>query len=368
MIARRRKARWFRLVYVALGFLGLSLMTVIGGAVAFWLEGFRLSGLYSVNDFLLCRTFEWMLGIWSFAMGASIASFLNVVAYRVPAGLPLTGGSFCPYCRVPIAKQDNVPVLGWIFLAGRCRSCHLPISSRYPIFEAIGGFIALSVYMSTVLSHGGNLPWAHGRSTMPYGMPVNLRFFDQSIFYVASMHAIVLLLFFAAALTRWSHGVLPIKTWFTAACLIFVAYLAFPAICIEPIPNLETTSAGSFEPLVPRANVVLAASLGGFVGYLVALLTSNLLYPASSDQEEYKDQWRWIWLVLGTVMLWKATLIVFAIQQIVYPIAKRLFSYSRFKNAFHDPVTTIWFSMMLFLPCWNLLTNFLPAWVAGFLK
>jgi leader peptidase (prepilin peptidase)/N-methyltransferase len=71
------------------------------------------------------------------AFGAIFGSFLNVVAYRLPRGESLaTPGSHCPSCQAPVKPYDNVPVLAWLWLRGRCRSCGEPISARYPLVEA----------------------------------------------------------------------------------------------------------------------------------------------------------------------------------------------------------------------------------------
>ncbi|MFI8594783.1 prepilin peptidase [Microbacterium sp. NPDC078428] len=67
--------------------------------------------------------------------GLVIGSFLNVVVYRVPAGIPLTGSSRCPACGAPVRAWQNVPVLSWIVLRGRCASCGTGISPRYPLVE-----------------------------------------------------------------------------------------------------------------------------------------------------------------------------------------------------------------------------------------
>jgi leader peptidase (prepilin peptidase)/N-methyltransferase len=70
--------------------------------------------------------------------GAVIGSFLNVVAHRVPAGESLVSpGSRCPECRTPVRPYDNVPVVSWLALRGRCRTCDAPISPRYPLVELI---------------------------------------------------------------------------------------------------------------------------------------------------------------------------------------------------------------------------------------
>jgi leader peptidase (prepilin peptidase)/N-methyltransferase len=72
------------------------------------------------------------------AFGLIIGSFLNVVAYRLPKGESLaTPGSHCPSCDAPVKPFDNVPVLSWLLLRGRCRSCHEPIAKRYPLVEAL---------------------------------------------------------------------------------------------------------------------------------------------------------------------------------------------------------------------------------------
>ena len=71
------------------------------------------------------------------AFGLLIGSFLNVVAHRIPGRMSLSmPASHCPSCEVPIKPYDNIPVLSWLILRGRCRSCAEPISARYPLVEA----------------------------------------------------------------------------------------------------------------------------------------------------------------------------------------------------------------------------------------
>jgi leader peptidase (prepilin peptidase)/N-methyltransferase len=76
--------------------------------------------------------------------GLAIGSFLNVVIYRVPRQLSIVSPrSACPTCSTPILERDNIPVLSWLLLRGRCRTCHSPISARYPLVElACAGLFA----------------------------------------------------------------------------------------------------------------------------------------------------------------------------------------------------------------------------------
>ena len=69
--------------------------------------------------------------------GLVIGSFLNVVAYRLPNKISLLRESRCPHCDAPVRWYQNVPVMSWLVLRGRCASCTAPISARYPIVEAI---------------------------------------------------------------------------------------------------------------------------------------------------------------------------------------------------------------------------------------
>lgn len=71
--------------------------------------------------------------------GAAVGSFLNVCVYRWPEGLSVLEPrrSFCPLCRTPIRWYDNLPVIGWLILRGRCRSCAERISPQYPLVELL---------------------------------------------------------------------------------------------------------------------------------------------------------------------------------------------------------------------------------------
>lgn len=85
--------------------------------------------------------------IIAFLFGLVFGSFLNVVIYRVPRGLSVVKPrSACPNCGTQIRAYDNIPVLSWVILRGRCRDCGHPISSRYAIVELLCGFLFVSAY------------------------------------------------------------------------------------------------------------------------------------------------------------------------------------------------------------------------------
>lgn len=84
--------------------------------------------------------------------GLLIGSFANVVAYRVPAGISLLRPSQCPQCSTPIRPWQNIPVLSWLLLRGRCASCSAPIPVRYPVVETVTAamFAGLAWYLPAI--------------------------------------------------------------------------------------------------------------------------------------------------------------------------------------------------------------------------
>lgn len=82
---------------------------------------------------------ETVLAVFSAVLGAVIGSFLNACIHRMPRGIPLSNPrrSFCPSCQRSIPWYENLPVVSWILLRGRCRGCGAPISIRYLVVEAI---------------------------------------------------------------------------------------------------------------------------------------------------------------------------------------------------------------------------------------
>jgi len=85
--------------------------------------------------------------VFIFIIGACIGSFLNVCIYRIPENNSIiTPGSFCPACKKGIPFYCNIPVLSYLFLKGRCKFCHKPISIRYPIIEILAGMFAVVLF------------------------------------------------------------------------------------------------------------------------------------------------------------------------------------------------------------------------------
>ncbi len=199
-----------------------------------------------------------------FALGACVGSFLNVVVWRLPRGESLvTPPSHCPKCNSRLAWYDNVPVFGWLFLRGRCRYCHQPISSRYPIIEAFTGALFVVYYVAFFIFH-------RGLSCSPVGATAS--FFEDWPIYMLYMWLISALL--AESLIDAELFIIePSVVWITAALGLFYHALMD-----------HNSTLGTLSDL-PSAALALAAGAG--LGWLISfILWFRKLLPVSFPHGE----------------------------------------------------------------------------------
>jgi len=91
--------------------------------------------------------------ITPFIFGAILGSFLNVCIFRLPEGKSIVSpSSYCPNCRHSISFYDNIPVLSFLLLGGKCRKCRHPIPIRYPLVEILAGLLSLALFLKFGLS------------------------------------------------------------------------------------------------------------------------------------------------------------------------------------------------------------------------
>jgi leader peptidase (prepilin peptidase)/N-methyltransferase len=174
------------------------------------------------------------------ALGAVIGSFLNVVIHRVPREESIAfPASHCPNCGAAIRPYDNVPVVSWAVLRGRCRSCRTPISARYPAVELLTGVL----FALTYLIHSG----------LTLSLPFDLAF----------VAAVVALVFIDA-----EHMILPDVITYPGFALALVARAV--------VPNLYGVASlgGGQAPawLLSLGGAVLGAAVGGGFLWLVGWL------------------------------------------------------------------------------------------------
>jgi len=195
--------------------------------------------------------------LFVFLFGACVGSFLNVVIYRVPMGKSIVRpSSHCPSCGEPIRWYDNIPILSWLLLRGRCRACGARISIQYPLIEAATGLMVTGLYVAYFLAKVRTLqlgpadPVAPAALVFPEGGPMFLA------------HAGLLCALLASAAVDLKYYVVPLPVMWTAAAGGAVA------VVLQPHPFLPSVSATTAAAAAAAA-VGLLASLGAIrLGWL----------------------------------------------------------------------------------------------------
>ncbi len=194
---------------------------------------------------ILLLSFESLFGLpeffayaFVFMVGACVGSFLNVVIHRVPNEESIVyPGSACPNCKSVIKPYDNLPILSWLILRGKCRSCKNPISARYPAVELLTALLFVLVY------------WSIG---FDWFLPVGLIF-------TATM---VALIFIDA-----ENMILPDVINYPLLFFALAVRLLFPAfVSVEHFPDLNIFPLTYLQDYPVWLVSVCGAILGGLVG------------------------------------------------------------------------------------------------------
>lgn len=196
----------------------------------------------------------WLVLVWLFAVGACIGSFMNVVIYRLPAELSLLHPpSRCPVCETPIRPTDNVPIFGWLWLRGRCRSCRVPISVRYPAVELLVGLLFVGLAWVEPVSGGSNQP-------SPPNIPA------PELWGIYAYHLFLLCSLICAAFTEFDGHRLTTRLIVPAFIVGLIAPLIWPHLRpLTTTVSLATSVPQSFEGVV-------GVTIGFVLGVVIAAI------------------------------------------------------------------------------------------------
>jgi leader peptidase (prepilin peptidase)/N-methyltransferase len=222
------------------------------------------------------------LGAWLFAIGSVVGSFVNVCVYRIPWQKSVVWpGSHCPKCLSAIAARDNVPILGWLLLGGRCRTCRVAISPRYPLVEMFVGILFAAVFVVDVV-YGPRRWWGE---------------IDAWLLGRWLYHALLIALLVAASLIDYDLTIIPDEITVTGMVVGVGLGTLLPWVRPEPALAVTQTAgfwagatgllvgggltwfvriAGTFvfrREAMGFGDVTLLAMIGAFLGWQAAVLT-----------------------------------------------------------------------------------------------
>ncbi len=241
-----------------------------------------------------------VIEVFLWLTGLCVGSFLNVVAYRLPAGLSISDPvrSFCPRCRHMIAWYDNIPVLSWVMLGGRCRSCHQPISLQYPLVEALTGFAFVLVYHLLFVLHARD---GAAHATLPTDLPllVSWLILTAGLVVCSAMDITSYVVDVRVTLIVLATGLICTAAWpasdffadraatpsAAAACAAFLVSILLLWLTVWRVPDEEPPLTDQHdetddEPQPPHRPQVVAGGIGivalvGITGWIILIALGN---------------------------------------------------------------------------------------------
>ncbi len=197
--------------------------------------------------------FYWLIML--FVLGACIGSFLNVVVYRLPRGESIVfPPSHCPTCGRAIRWYDNIPILSWIVLRGRCRDCGAGISPRYIIIETVTAFLVAGLYACYFM-----LDLRDGAGAFINSWPM----------FIA--HAALLCGLLACSIVDIESWIIPLEVMWVCS-IIGVAAATFQPHPFMPTVSAELAGAGF-------------AAIGGLL-IAIGLMRAGLIQPSFIDADD----------------------------------------------------------------------------------
>jgi len=222
-----------------------------------------------------------------FALGACVGSFLNVVVWRLPQGESLiTPPSHCPRCGKLLLWWDNIPILGWIKLGGKCRFCKQPISIRYPIVEAVTALLFVFYYVMIYMVHvGPPTPQQMAQLSNPEPSLAMLHAMRPAIvpWPIFLLYIVFVSALLAASLIDAEFFIIPPGIPWLVAVLGLTVHTLVDHPWLAGALNLEVTAHG----MAPTQPISSSLAAGGTVGFLLSVLLHwrGLFSPSFPDGE-----------------------------------------------------------------------------------
>ena len=243
----------------------------------------------------------WMIGVWIALLGAFFGSFMNVVIYRLPAGKRLAHpGSTCPFCGHGVRWFDNIPVLSWLALRGRCRDCKRSIAGRYPFVEALVGAMFLWLVLAEVHSNGTTLPHLH--NTRQPGA-------EESALWIGYAYRLLMMCtLLCAVLIEYDGRCPPLKLYWPALlvglCLPLWMPTVRPVAAWVRVPDpSQYTAVASASMSGSVADGLYGVCIGFLVGLFVAIGSRNLNAALALPLN---------FAILGVFLGWQSTILLAA--------------------------------------------------------
>lgn len=342
-----------------------------------------ISGPSAADINLPLLVMQFCVTLWVFVLGACFGSFLNVVIYRLPVGMSLgRPKSHCPRCETPLAARDNLPVIGWLLLRGRCRYCDLPISVRYPLIESVCGAVFLLLLFSELLTGAANLPLRHPDHFAIRSGFWLVYFAKWNLLGIYLLHCTLLIVTLATCMIGYDGHSVPRR---------LITFIAVTGMVVGTIwPELRPVRALWYppayydwnlqlvwtDPLVsPGAIYATGVTTIGFLDGLSGLIfgsiaAAGIVWQAKTLTDEQSRRSLsaagWSFIGVGTILGWQGCgmLAVLTIPLItIVAFATRFKAVDRSDRTARSAGPVFFLLLSAFIPCWQYLHA--APWMIG---
>lgn len=295
--------------------------------------------------------------LWVFFLGGTFASFLNVVAARIPQGGSILGSSHCPYCNVALTFRDNIPYWGWLKNWGRCSTCRLPITARYLFVEIALGVIFLGLTSMTLLTGGG---------TLPIREPFRIMMFSRMILEpqadlaaILALQLLMLLGLFTFVLIELDRQRIPVSIWLTSIVFGLTALLIWPQSLlvswIYPVADVELPMSLDLAAIT----ALIGIAFGFFFGWMLDVLLKEKIDAEKDGSVSQQPRTMRIAYGLSLVGLfagWQSVVVVGTIYIFVRAVFVKFVSTdpkSYVSNMFWSPNAALLMAVLVHLASWR---------------
>jgi leader peptidase (prepilin peptidase) / N-methyltransferase len=282
--------------------------------------------------------------------GASVGSFLNVVATSLPRGESIAlRSSACPQCHHPIRRIDNLPIFSYLNLQGRCRDCHAKIPIRYLTVEIIAAGIFASLFLFQLVTGASNIPgFRHYHATGILWMILYTKWDVVGIYFY---HAALFCLILTYAITELNRLRMP--RWFNS--FVLMTFMALPTSIADLQPVSLFSFVSKLDLSLPNGVLMRLTTclVGGAIGWLFATVIVRA-YPKTIQRRSLLPI---AMSILGIALGWQA------VSTIAFMLILCLFSFAYLRRFLRTPntlgLTSCFLAVALFHHAlWRWLTAF----------
>lgn len=269
---------------------------------------------------------QWIVLVWLFILGATIGSFLNVCIYRLPKHERLWDAfcglgnppSSCPFCNQRIRWHDNIPIFGWLMLAGRCRFCRHSIPVRYALIEFLNGALFVILYVMIVpVGFTANIDesclWTNigplsgpAISHAEKVLAVNL----QYLYYLVLAEALLV-----ATFIDFDLQIIPDSVTLPAAIVGLGGAIQFPRLWLTPV-WLDGFHPPEWIAVHPRLHAIAVSIAGAIIGGgLIWLVRIAGRWVLRQEAMGFGDVT--LMAMVGSFVGWQASLLIFLFAPMV---------------------------------------------------